>query len=294
MGRQSDRPFYVLLGASLIPIGAIAFALARTAHDIGVAFAAAPAPVSGLCGQAAVYTLDPFAHVASFGFAAVAVIALVLGTVAGAATDLRTRRALQGHGAGVPIPERLRRLATAARVRRIYVIASPKPLAFTFGYFAPSVAVSDALARSLDDRELEALLLHEAEHVRRRDPLRLLLVTAISRALVFAPLFGRLAESFRAAKEIDADRAVIRAMGNHDALVSALLAAGTNDVGGATAGFSDALSARIAALDGEELPSARPDWRAAMATSLVILVIAAGLFVIATGVVDEHALHICG
>jgi Zn-dependent protease with chaperone function len=293
VARQSDRLFYALLGASLIPVGAMVFALARAAHDVRAALADAPAPVTGLCRQAVIYTVDPFAHVAYVAFGAAALVALTLGTIAGIATHLRTRRVLREHRAVVAVPERLLRLAGAASIRRIRLIASPRPLAFTFGYLSPGVAVSDSLLRSLDDSELEAVLLHEAEHVRTRDPLRVLVVAAISRAFLFAPLLGRLAESFSVAKEIDADRAVIQAMGNRHALVSALLAAGTYDSEGATAGFADALSARIASLEGEEPVSAGAGWRAFVATWLSLVVIAAGLFVIATGAVDAHALHIC-
>ncbi len=143
MRHQSDRLFYALVGASLIPMGAIVFALARAAQDIRAALTGAPSPISGLCRQAVVYTLDPFAHVADVGFAAAAVIAITLGMVAGLATHFRTRRALRGHLLDAPIPERLKRLAGAAGIRRIHVIASSKPLAFTFGYFTPCVAVSD-------------------------------------------------------------------------------------------------------------------------------------------------------
>ncbi len=293
MMRPSDRLFLAVASASLLPAGAIAFALVRGTQDVRVALVSAPAPVAGLCRQAVVYTLDPFAHVAYFGFAAAALVAVALGTATGLATHLRTRSVLRGHLVDAPVPERLKRLAAVARVRRVRVIASPKPLAFAFGYLAPSVAVSDTLLRALNDSELEALLLHEAEHVHHRDPLRLLIVATLSRAFLLAPLIDALADRFRMAKEIDADRAVIRKMGSRDALVSALLSAGTYASEGATAGFAGALSARIASLEGEELPRIRAGWKPAVTTSLMMFVIAAGLFVIATGAVDAHVLHVC-
>jgi beta-lactamase regulating signal transducer with metallopeptidase domain len=176
----------------------------------------------------------------------------------------------------------------------VQAIDSSRPLAFAFGYLCPTVAVSMALVRALDDRELFAVLLHEAEHVRRRDPLRVLVVAVVSKAFLFAPLIASLAERFKEAKEIDADQAVIRAMGSRDALVSALLAAAAYEPLGAAAGFADALSARIAALEGEEPASVGVGWRATAGTALTFFVLAAGLFVIATGAVDAHALHICG
>ncbi|MEK7692916.1 MAG: hypothetical protein AAB349_01860, partial [Chloroflexota bacterium] len=97
MARQSDRLFYALLGASLIPVGAMVFALARAAHDIRAALADAPAPVTGLCRQAVIYTVDPFVHVVYVAFGDAAVVALALGITAGVATHLRTRRVLREH-----------------------------------------------------------------------------------------------------------------------------------------------------------------------------------------------------
>lgn len=283
----------MVLGASLVPVGAIAFALTQGVHDIRLALAGAPAPVGGICRQAIVYSLDPFAHAAYTGFAAAAVIAVTLGIAAGVATHLRTRRVLRGYRRVTPTPERLTQLAASASIRRIRLLESPRPLAFTLGYLAPSVAVSDTLLRVLNDAELRAVLLHEAEHLRRRDPLRLLVVTVIARAFAYAPLFGVLANAFRVAKEVEADEAAIRAMGSQRALVSALLSAGSYESEGASAGFADALSARIASLEGEDLPPAHPGWRAVGVTALTTLTIAAGLFVIATGAIDGHTLHVC-
>ena len=292
--RTSDRWFWTMLAIALAPVAAVAFALTRAAQDIGIAASDAPAPVAGFCRQTVVYTLDPFAHAAYGMFAAAAIVALSLGVAAGVASHLRTRRALRGYRTRAAVPTRLAQLATAAAIDRVRLIDSAHPLAFAFGYLRPSVAVSTALVRVLDDRELFAVLLHECEHVRRRDPLRVLVVAVVSRSLPFAPLIASLAELFKAAKEIDADQAVIRAMGSRDALVSALLSAGVAEPLGAAAGFADALSARIAALEGEEPANMGRGWRATAGTALTVLTLAAGVFVIATGAVDAHALHVCG
>jgi len=191
-------------------------------------------------------------------------------------------------------PERLERLAAVAGIRRIRVIGSSQPAAFTVGYFLPLVVVSDALVRALGDRELEALLRHECQHVARRDPLRVLIVTVISHALLFAPALSKWADSFVTAKEIDADDAVIRTMGSRAPLVSALLAVGSLEVRGASAGFADAWSARVDALEGRDVMAAEFGWRAMLSTGLALFAVGAGLFVIVTGMVDAHALHICG
>ncbi len=75
-GSRSDRYFVAMLAAGLIPVAATVFALTRAAHDIGMAVGDAPAPVAGLCRQAVVYTLDPFAHATYAAFALAAVVAV--------------------------------------------------------------------------------------------------------------------------------------------------------------------------------------------------------------------------
>jgi hypothetical protein len=84
-------------------------------------------------------------------------------------------------------------------------------------------------------------------------------------------------------------------MGSRRPLVSALISAGQASGGAeAVAGFSDTLSARIAWLEGDD-PQTKPigSWRAAVVTSVAVLIVAAGLFVITTGAVDAHVLHVC-
>ena len=292
--RQSDRLFYALVGAALLPSAGIAFALVGATHEMRAAIGDVSAPAGGLCRQAIIYTLDPLVHVAYGGFAAIAAIAGALGAIAGVSTHFQTRRVLRDHRTVAIVPERLARLAAAAGIRRVRLISSPKALAFTHGYLAPEVAISETFLRALSDLQLEAVLLHEAEHVHRRDPLRVLVVTVLSRAFVLAPLFGRLAYSFRTAKEIEADKAVIRATGSHGELVSALLKSGLYDSQGAAAGFADALTARIASLEGGALPISPSELRTRAASLLAMAMIAAGLFVIATGALGAQALHMCG
>ena len=289
----SNRWFWTILAIALVPIGGVAFALARAAHDIRLALAEAPAPVAGVCRQTIVYTLDPLAHVTYVVFAAVAVLAIVLGVSGAASSHAGARRALRTYGAIGPGPERLTRLAQKAGIKRVRAINSPRPLAFAFGYVRPAVAISDGLADALDDDELLAVLFHESEHVLRRDPLRMLIVAAVSRALTFAPLVGSLAERFKEAKEIDADRAVISAMGSRQPLVSALLSAGSLELPGSAVGFSDALAARVSALEGEEPAHVELGWRPITGTVVAVIVLTVGLFVIATGAIDAHALHVC-
>ena len=73
----------------MLPFGAVAFGLARAAHELGAALADAPSPMSGLCGQELISGIDPAAHVASVALAVAAAMVLVLGVVAAVATQCR-------------------------------------------------------------------------------------------------------------------------------------------------------------------------------------------------------------
>lgn len=294
MRGRSDRIFLWLVSAALLPAGAMAFALTRGAHDARVALAKAPAPVADVCQIVVTYSINPISHALYVTFAAVAVLSLSLGLFEVVSLHLRTQRRLsaelESEGAYLP---RLRRLAASVGLAPPRILAASEPRAFTFGYLSPSVAVSRGLLSRLNDEELEAVLRHEAEHVRRRDPLRMLVVAGLTKALIIAPIVRRIGHAFQVAKEVDADVAVLRAMGPRP-LVSALLSAAPSDTLDAAPGFADTLDARIAWLEGEDPLSRGPHGLASwILTAGSLIVVAVGLFVTVTGAVDAHVLHVC-
>lgn len=132
---------------------------------------------------------------------------------------------------------------------------SPNP-AFTTGWWRPRVYVAADLETRLSRRELEAVLAHEAEHVRRRDPLRLFALRCLANVLFWLPAIRRLVDDLADEAEIAADDAAAR----RDALplASAILAmagAPTPTVDPAV-GFQriDLLERRIRRLAGEDAP----------------------------------------
>jgi Zn-dependent protease with chaperone function len=54
---------------------------------------------------------------------------------------------------------------------RLYSLPSPQPLCFTMGLLRPAVYVTTSLQELLSPRDYEAMLAHEAAHIRRRDGL---------------------------------------------------------------------------------------------------------------------------
>jgi hypothetical protein len=139
-------------------------------------------------------------------------LAAVVRTVAAVVRQLRASRRFE------------RALRSVGRVPGAFVFEAREPYAFCVGLLRPRVYVSRAALDLLDDDELEAVLAHEAHHVRRRDPLRLLVARALGDGLFFLPLVRRLAERYAALAELAADEAAASGRGGRRALASALLA----------------------------------------------------------------------
>src|SRR5690625_3117114 len=130
----------------------------------------------------------------------------------------------------------------------VALIGAAAPYAFTYGFAAPRVLVSTGLLR-LDDAELMAVLCHEREHVRNRDPLKTLLARTLLALLFFLPYLRHLRHRFSAARELAADRCAAAVCGTGP-LAGALLkvAEGPRFASGATVaamGAGDLLDLRV-------------------------------------------------
>lgn len=95
--------------------------------------------------------------------------------------------------------------------------------AFTIGFLQPKIYLSGALCKRLEREELRAVILHESHHVRKYDPLRLLMVAFICDTLFFIPLSRFLKELFISSKEKAADDAAISASKRPLELASAMM-----------------------------------------------------------------------
>ncbi len=140
---------------------------------------------------------------------------------------------------------------SVGRVRVVDGLPNP---AFTTGWWRPKVYVARDLAQRLTQDELVAVLAHEAEHVRRRDPLRLFALRALAGVLFWLPTIRRLADDLSDEAEITADDAAAR---QHALpLASAILRlAGANvDATEPAIGFqrTDLMARRIRRLAGED------------------------------------------
>lgn len=122
---------------------------------------------------------------------------------------------------------------------------------FVGGLHRPEIFADIGVMARLTTDERRAVLLHEARHQQRRDPLRMTIESLVR------PVVGRTASGRAwlvdraAAREIDADKYAINNGASVQAISSALLKVGT--VGPGFAGFTSVLDQRIAALSGEHV-----------------------------------------
>jgi hypothetical protein len=95
----------------------------------------------------------------------------------------------------------------------VSVIAGGVPLAFCAGWVRPRIYVSSAAVERLSDEELQAVLAHEQEHRRMRDPLRLAIGRILCEALFFLPVLRPLHDRYGEVAELTADAAAVAAAG---------------------------------------------------------------------------------
>lgn len=102
------------------------------------------------------------------------------------------------------------------------VVDNPELVVFAYGLIRPRVLISTAALDHLNHDELAAVLEHEAHHVARRDPLRVFVAEAASRAFFMVPLVGDLKRHFLISSELAADRRALSTT-TRTALASALM-----------------------------------------------------------------------
>ncbi|MCG3210271.1 MAG: Protease HtpX [Anaerolineae bacterium] len=121
-------------------------------------------------------------------------------------------------------PSRLKRLLTAHRLTPAHIVYLNLSTVHVFclGLWRPRVWLTSGLVTTLTDPELNAVLAHEAHHLRQRDPLRLVMGRAIASAFFFLPLMGALARRAELGCELAADSAAIAFLGDDLPLLCAL------------------------------------------------------------------------
>ena len=154
------------------------------------------------------------------------------------------------------------------------VIDDERPHAFCAGFLRPRVYVTSGALAILDAPALDAVLLHEQHHARRRDPLRQATSRVMARAMFFLPAVRELGRRQQALAEMSADESAVHAApGNRSALARAMLSFTDASEGDESVGIDPA---RVDYLLGEP-----PRWRFPAVLSLATLALLALLVAVA-------------
>jgi Zn-dependent protease with chaperone function len=263
----SARRFYRLpltLGAAGLLVALLSLAVALRALDFSL-------PAAGTLLESCRSLLVPHGGASALLVLGLAGLGLAV-LVRAARTAMRQLRASRRFIRGLTLVRTdLRDGATIA------VFDSERPQAFCAGFLRPRIYVSTAAA-ALPPQHLRPVIAHECHHLRRRDPLRILLARTMGDALFFVPSLRRLADRYAALAEVAADEAAVR---EHDrnALAAALLSFGQGSNPAAVVGIAPE---RVDCLLGEP-----PRWELPVSLLLGSAVAIAGLGGLAVG---AHAL----
>lgn len=172
-----------------------------------------------------------------------------------------------------PVPVRVLSIAADAGLEcsRLTIAEDQRAYAMTIGLRWPEVVISTQALRTLTVSQLQAVMEHEAHHVRMREPLRRFGMTLALLWVPFTKLRRQLRDAYVAASEVEADEHVR----NQDVLGSALLQLVSPPV--AAAGFSP-LDARVERLVN---PHFRHSGALAVKFAVVALVVAASAMLFA-------------
>jgi Zn-dependent protease with chaperone function len=165
----------------------------------------------------------------------------------------------------VPRPTKLTVAMRSADLEAVGCVDDPVPSAFCVGAVWPRVIVTTGLVERLEIKDLAAVLLHEREHLRRRDPLWRAAWRAASELLWHVPLIEWWSRRRLELSELAADRAAMRRLGPGP-LARALTTA-TTPAGLDAAGFDGAAALRVAQILGDPLPARRPTGRALLVSA---------------------------
>ena len=105
------------------------------------------------------------------------------------------------------VHRRARRLSRQFGVRapRVRLCPSLAPVAFTYGFFQPTIVLSRWMVDSLDKQELEAVLAHELAHHARRDHLLTWWALLLRDAFCYLPTSRLTYQQLRDAQELACD-----------------------------------------------------------------------------------------
>ena len=163
-----------------------------------------------------------------------------------------------------PVPPVVRTEAAALGcAASLDAVAGEEAFAFTYGLFRPRIVISAGLAAALSRAEIGAVLTHEREHLRRRDPLRLLAARLFAAWGCYLPAGQWLVGRAALGHELGADRAAAGRAGRSVLAGALLKLAGMPTCSAVAAANPEgngprSLEARVTQLEAGRPPRQRP------------------------------------
>ncbi len=267
---RANRSFLAFMGIAL-PLGALVLCGALGGVLVPLILArVSRGELSGLSG-ASLLPVFPF----------LALIAVSLG-LGGRSLERQIvashRLARRVRALAVTAPAELTGAAMQAGLEgRVALVDASESFSFVYGVLAPRVAVSRGLLEGASRGELRAVLEHERYHVCNLDPLKIVLVRALSAALFFVPALDALRVRYVAGRELAADRRAVAVCGRRPlagALLKVIRGPEWSELGvAAPIGGHELLAVRVAQLE----TGAEPRPETVRATRVVLSLIGVAL-----------------
>ncbi len=138
-------------------------------------------------------------------------------------------------------------------VPAVIQVAGGVPDAFCAGAIRPRIYVTEAALRCLGRDELDVVLLHEHDHVRRCEPMVRAAYQAATDVFFYIPILHWLAQRRVEESELRADRAALERLGRRP-VAAALWTLGRGGALQGTAAFGGVTELRVAQVLGDPVP----------------------------------------
>lgn len=162
-------------------------------------------------------------HSIPFTLSFISAIVLIIGLLTLGVQIIKTRLYLKRNmGKKVFVPSVVKRIASELNLDgKVDIIKDKNRFSFCYGIIRPRICLSTGLIKTLNNKELKAVILHESYHLRNYDPLKIVIGASITRMLFFIPALKDLQKYYVLAKEIAADSIATQNVGKQP-LISSL------------------------------------------------------------------------